>query len=203
MRMKIVVTVSNEDEVRLAEKADIIEFRLDLGNFSFKTDKEKILTIRRKVDGGSFEGDENERLKKIVELSKLFEYVDLEVDVPEWVFEELKKNNKKIEIIESYHNFKETPNYLSLKDLVENRRGDILKIATLGKSFEDVKKITRILLDYEKVVAFLIGEKYSFTRVLSIFLGAPLIYCYVLKPKAPGQLELNFVYDLLKKVGLK
>lgn len=197
--IKLVVTVSRDEEVELAEKADVVEYRLDLGNFSFKTEKEKILTIRRKEDGGRYEGNEEERVKKIVELSGRFEYVDVEVDLPDRVFEEIKSK----EIIESYHNFFETPSHQFLKSLAENKRGDVLKIATKGKSFEDVKKIAKITLDYENVVAFLMGEEFSFTRILSAFLGAPLVYCYVLKPKAPGQLELNYTYDLLKRFGLR
>ncbi len=199
-KIKLVATVSSDGELKLAKKADVIEFRLDFGEISAKTDREKILTIRRKSDGGNYSGSEEERLDKILRLVGRFEYVDLEFDCPDFIFKDL---SKKAKIIESYHNFKETPEYKFLKDLVENRRGDIFKIATMGRSYEDVKKIVKLLLEYEDLVAFLMGEKFSFTRILSAFLGSPFIYCYVGSPKAPGQVELNSTFEILSRLGLR
>ncbi|MET1124636.1 MAG: type I 3-dehydroquinate dehydratase [Archaeoglobaceae archaeon] len=196
--MKLVATVSSVEEARIAEKADVLEFRLDIADIEFETAKEKILTIRRREDGGAYEGSEELRLRRIVEMSKEFDYVDLEVDVPDWVFDEVSAD-----VIESYHNFAGTPDYDFLRCLAENRRGDILKVATMGRSGEDVKKIARLLVEHENVVAFLMGEKFSFTRVMAAMLGSPLVYCYVGKPKAPGQLELNFAYELFRRLGLR
>lgn len=199
-KIKLVATISSDEELNLASKADIVEFRLDLGDINAKTDKEKILTIRRKSDGGNYNGSEEERLNKILKLSEKFEYVDLEFDCPDFIFEDL---SKKVKVIESYHNFRETPDYDLLKDLVESRRGDVFKIATTGKSYEDVRKMVKLHLEYENLVAFLMGEKFSFTRILSAFLGSPFIYCYVGSPKAPGQLELNSTFEILSRLGLK
>ncbi|MEM4497010.1 MAG: type I 3-dehydroquinate dehydratase [Archaeoglobaceae archaeon] len=199
-KIKLVATVSSDEELNLANKADVVEFRLDFGEIGLKTDKEKILTIRRKADGGNYNGTEEERLDKILELSKNFEYVDLEFDCPDFIFEALSKRAK---LIESYHNFKETPEYDFLEYLVENKRGDLFKIATMGRSYEDVKKIVKLLLEYEDLVAFLMGEKFSFTRILSAFLGSPFIYCYVGTPKAPGQVELNSTFEMLSRLGLR
>lgn len=196
--MRLVATVSNSEELKLCETADLIELRLDLGNFPSVPDGHYIVTCRRKSDGGLYEGSEEERIKNI----RLFaekvraEFVDLECDLPDEYFDFGR-------VIESYHNFKETPGYGYLKDLVESKRGEYFKIATLGRSMEDWRKIARLLLEFENVIAFLMGEDFRFTRILSAFLGSPLIYCYVGSKKAPGQIELNEALRILRLLGVK
>lgn len=194
--MKLVATVSSNKEIELAEKANVIEIRLDLFEEEIKfPKKEVIITCRRKIDGGRYEGNDAER----IELMKRFkaDYVDLECDLPDLFFD------FNCKIIESYHNFRETPDYEFLRDLVKNRRGEYFKIATLGRSKSDVEKIVKILCKYDNVIAFLMGSNFTYTRILSAFLGSPFIYCYVGRAKAPGQLELNRAYEILKLMGVK
>ncbi len=192
--MKLVATVSNFEELNLAQDADVVELRLDIFDFrDVKVDKEKILTCRRISDGGKFEGDDVKRLELIREAFDLLnpEYVDLENDLPDSAFD------FNCKIIESYHNFRETPDYAELKRIVEERRGDIVKIATMGRSKKDVEKIVRILVNYDDVVAFLMGDEFSFTRIFAAYLGSPLVYCYVGRPKAPGQLSLADAREII------
>ncbi|WP_456328764.1 type I 3-dehydroquinate dehydratase [Archaeoglobus sp.] len=192
--MKLVATVSNFEELNLAQDADVVELRLDIFDFrDVKVDKEKILTCRRISDGGKFEGDDVKRLELIREAFDLLnpEYVDLENDLPDSAFD------FNCKIIESYHNFRETPDYHELKRIVEERRGDIVKIATMGRSKKDVEKIVRILVNYDDVVAFLMGDEFSFTRIFAAYLCSPLVYCYVGRPKAPGQLSLADAREII------
>lgn len=198
--MMIVATVSSAEEIDLAEKADLIELRLDLGNFKDLRGGRYIVTFRRKVDGGRYEGSEEKRieeLRKFVEKVSA-EFVDLESDLSDEVFESFD-----CKIIESYHNFKETPSFGFLKDLVESKRGEYFKIATIGKSKEDWKKIAKLLLEYENLIAFLMGEEFKFTRIASLFLGSPMVYCYVGRKKAPGQFELGEMIKILEILGLR
>ncbi len=197
--MKIVVSASSfADVVAAMSVADIIELRLDL--FSTFPDENKlkgigkpiIVTIRRKREGGKYSGDEDRRLKTLAKYSVYADYVDLENDVPDEWFKVMR-----CKIIESYHNFKETPSYEYLKDLVEAKRGDIFKIATMGKDKKDVLTIVRLLCEYDNLVAFLMGEKFAWTRVMALFLGSPFIYCTVSKSVAPGQLEASKVKKIL------
>ncbi len=193
--MKIVVSATSfADVVSAMNLADVIELRLDL--FSVFPDerklagieKEKIVTIRRIKEGGMYSGSEERRIEMLSRYSKYSDYVDLECDLPDDAFKSMKCN-----VIESYHNFKETPDYDFLKDLVEGRRGDIFKIATMGRSKEDVLKITKILCEYENVVAFLMGKNFAWTRIFACFLGSPFIYCSISKAVAPGQLDVKSV----------
>lgn len=198
--MRLVATVSNSNELALAKGADLVELRLDLGEFKEIPEGKYIITCRRKKEGGLYEGAEEKRIEKIKYFAEKTnaEFVDLEFDLQDRYFDHFD-----CRIIESYHNFNETPNYEFLRELVENKRGDYFKIATLGKSFEDWKKIVKLLMEFENVVAFLMGENFKFTRIFSALLGSPLIYCYVGTKKAPGQIELNDAVQILKLLGVR
>lgn len=198
--MRLVATVSNSQELALAKEADLVELRLDLGEFKELPKGKYIITCRRKKDGGLYEGDEEKRIEKIRLFAKKTdaEFVDLEFDLQDRYFDHFD-----CKIIESYHNFTETPNYEFLRHLVENKRGDYFKIATLGNSIEDWRKIVKLLLEHENVVAFLMGEDFKFTRIFSAFLGSPLIYCYVGTKKAPGQIELSEAIRILSLLGVR
>jgi len=196
--MKLVATARNYREIKLAYRADLVELRLDL--YPFKIDRlpkmRYIISCRRLVDRGKFIGDERTRLERLKKFIGVAQYIDLEYDLPDEIFNEFN-----CKIIESYHNFKTTPSYKVLRDLVENGRGDIYKIATMGKDKDDVLKIVKLLTEYENVVAFLLGRKFSFTRILGAFLGSPLLYCSVRSPVAPGQVKLRHVTKILKYLG--
>lgn len=203
--MKIVVSVSSVDEaLKALDVSDIIEFRLDLFNEFiekvnekiFEINKPKIVTIRREVDGGRYKGDEEKRIELLKRFSNYADYVDLESDLDDNAFE------VKCKVIESYHNFKETPSYGELRDMVESKRGDIFKIATIGDK-KDLEKLVRILCNYENVVAFLMGKDFAFSRILAVFLGSPLIYCHHGKAVAEGQInavDARKIIEILKGV---
>ncbi len=183
--------------------ADVIEFRLDLfPSFPeyerIRTEKQSIVTIRLKEDGGRYEGNEEERLELLRKYSKYADYVDLESRLDDDTFLRFEK----VKIIESYHNFTETPSYQELVDLIEGRRGDIIKIATMGGGKEDVLKIVKLLTEYDDVVAFLMGRKYAYTRILAFILGSPFIYCSLTTPVAPGQYDVYTARKILKAMGV-
>ncbi|RLI79655.1 type I 3-dehydroquinate dehydratase [Archaeoglobales archaeon] len=213
--MKIVVSVSSFDEaLKALNVADVIEFRFDLfegfndlfnnldnlDSFEFeginKINKPKIVTIRREVDGGKYKGDETLRIEMLKKLSSHADYIDLESDLDDDAFK------VKCKIIESYHNFKETPSYEELKNMVESKRGDIFKIATVGNK-RDLEKLVKILCNYEDVVAFLMGKDFAFSRILATFLGSPLIYCHYGRAVAEGQINAVDARKILEILGVK
>lgn len=197
--MKVVVsTTSFADVLSAMNVADIIELRLDL--FSSFPDERRLLgiekpiivTIRRVKEGGRYKGDEVRRLEMLSRYSKYASYVDLECDLGDEHFDSIECST-----IESYHNFKETPSYDFLKDLVEGKRGEILKIATMGRDRSDFLKIAKILFEYDDVVAFLMGESFAWTRIFACFLGSPFIYCSIGRSVAPGQIDAFKVRKIL------
>lgn len=204
MKGKFVVSVKSFAEASQAVRiADVVEFRLDLFPSlpeyeRVRTEKQSIVTIRLKEDGGRYDGSDEERLELLRKYSKYADYVDIETRLDDDVFLRFEK----VRIIESYHNFSETPPYEELKDIVEGKRGDILKIATMGSGKEDVLKIVKLLTEYDGVVAFLMGRRYAYTRVLSFILGAPFIYCSLSTPVAPGQYDVYTARKILKSMGV-
>ncbi len=203
MRGNIIASIRNFAELSQAMKiADGVEFRLDLFNSfpqpeKLKISKLSVVTIRRKDDGGGYEGEEERRIDYLAKCSRYVDYVDLENDLSDDIF-----NLMRCQVIESYHDFKKTPRYEELKDCVESSRGDITKIATMGREKRDVEKIVRLLVEYNNVIAFLMGEKFSFTRILAVFLGSPFIYCYISKPLAKGQYDVLTARKILNSMGL-
>jgi 3-dehydroquinate dehydratase-1 len=199
--MQIVVSARSFGDVASAiEVADVIELRLDLFNILPKPEeiliqKPTIVTIRRKREGGGYEGSEEKRLELIKSYSKFADFVDIENDARDEFFD------VECRVIESYHNFEETPSYELLRDMVEARRGEVFKIATLGKSKSDVLTITKLLCEYDDLVAFLMGEKFAYTRIISVFLGSPFIYCHVGKAVAAGQIEAWKTRKILEMLG--
>jgi len=200
LRGSFVVSVRSFAEASQALKvADVIEFRLDLFQ-SFpeydriKTEKQSIVTIRTKQDGGKYEGNEDERIELLWKYSKNADYVDLESRLDDEIFLRFGKTK----VIESYHDFIKTPEYEKLKDIVEGKRGDYMKIAVMGQEKEDVLKIVRLMTEYENVIAFLMGRRFSYTRILSFILGAPFIYCSLSSAIAPGQIDIYTAKRVVK-----
>ncbi|MFO7967038.1 MAG: type I 3-dehydroquinate dehydratase [Archaeoglobaceae archaeon] len=200
--MKIVVSATSTGDIEATrDVADIVELRLDLFESLpsveevQRVEKPSIITIRRKKEGGAFEGDEEQRLELFNRFCGAGRYaglIDVEYDSDERFFDLPGK------IIESYHNFEETPSYQFLKDLVENRRGQIFKIACLGRSKQDVLNVVNILANYDNVVAFLMGEDFAFTRIMAAFMGSPFIYCHSGNAVAKGQIEAHQAYEAIK-----
>ena len=199
--MQIVASVTSFDDVaKVKDVADVIELRLDLfekipqiGELE-QIKKSKIITVRKIEDGGRFSGSEEERLSLLRKYSEFADFVDVEFNCDENFFD------MNCRIIESYHNFDKTPDYEFLKELVDNKRGDFFKIATLGKSKKDVLTIVRILSDYDNAIAFLMGEEFAFTRIMSLFLGSPFIYCHAGNSVAKGQFEVHEAHEIIKRL---
>ncbi len=197
--MKIVVSATSPGDIEAAEDvADIVELRLDLFDSlpsvvqAHRVEKPLIITIRRKEEGGAFEGDEEQRLELFNRFSEIAHYVDVEYNSDEDFFK------LPVKIIESYHNFEGTPSYEFLENLVENKRGDLIKIACLGKDRQDVLNVFSILTNYDNVVAFLMGEDFAFTRITAAFMGSPFIYCHSGSAVAKGQIEAHQAYEAIK-----
>lgn len=197
--MQIVVSATSFRDIEVSrDVADIVELRLDLFNSLPSVsevqhiEKPRIITIRRKEENGAFEGDEEQRLELFNTFCDAAHYVDVEYNSDERFF------NLPTKIIESYHNFVETPSYEFLKSLVESKRGDLFKIACLGKGKQDVLNVFNILTNYDNVVAFLMGENFAFTRIAAAFMGSPFIYCHSGNAVAKGQIEARQAYEAIK-----
>ena len=204
--VKIVASVGSEGEavhVSSLSCVDVIELRLDLFSklpspeFIKKLGKEIILTVRKPADGGKFQGGEEERYNIYREYAEVCHYADIETGSDDSFFQ------LPVAIIESYHNFKETPQYQFLADLIESSKGDVFKIAVMGKEKKDFVTIARILSEFDNVVAFLMGENFSYTRIVAAMMGAPFIYCHAGSSVAPGQIHVEAADQILRLLGVR
>lgn len=164
-----------------------------------------IYTCRKFDEGGSFNGDENLRIDILKKLSKQNPaFIDVELSTitekPD-LSNKLKSNGSSL--IVSWHNFSETPSENILKTILMNAKskGDISKIVTFAKKFQDNIKILSLYKSESKnkIIAFCMGNVGIISRVLCVSMGSPLTYASLEdNPTAKGQisvLELKNFYD--------
>lgn len=202
------------EDIRLAEKsgADMVELRLDFMNSVLDSDLKRMLdaagipvivTLRRKVDGGCFEGTEKERcllLRKACDLGA--DYVDIELDVDTGIFKDTGTK-----IICSYHNFSQTPSVddmLSILKSCLDKQPDVVKIVTMAKKYKDNLVIFDFLERSEKiagngveVVSFCMGDKGKLSRAFCTKFGSFLTFASLKKgmESAPGQIDVGLLKE--------
>jgi len=186
--------------VKANQVSDLIELRIDLlesDEVSFVSKLKTlskvpvIFTLRRMDQGGAFEGSEELRKEKLLKLQTLSpSYIDLEYDCN--FANEL---DPSILLICSYHDFEKTPEDLSeILGKMSGFKSSIIKIATKANSILDALRMLKFV-QMHKVAGMCMGELGEITRILGTVAGAPLVYSFIGKPTAPGQLS---VQDLLE-----
>lgn len=223
--MKICVSVIPEsvgDALNLIKKAeeqhvDFIEVRLDrikeldkLSIIASHTEIPLIATNRTTSHGGKFSGSEAERRQTLLKAARSgFEYVDLELDMPELegVIRTVRPTGAKTII--SFHDFKTTPNIPTLRKILgeEKAKGaDICKIVTMANTPMDNLIILNFLHESckkFKVVCFAMGALGTPSRLLSPLFGGYFTIAALERGKetAPGQMtiqELKKIYEILR-----
>ena len=193
------------------EGADLVELRLDyLRSLDLKALKKKfrgsedkiILTLRKKEEGGRFQGSESQRIGLLNQLqSWKAAYKDVELST-------LRDSKLKVDArtIVSWHDFSSTPSERVLKE----KLSAALEHATLAKIVATAEKPSdnlTVLSLYNKrmegkLVAFCMGEEGKISRILAPILGSPFMYgCLEGAAVAPGQIpvsDLRGFYELLE-----
>ncbi len=219
----ICVSVFDEDVKTLVEKvneidADLIEIRADyIKNINIETikflienidnDNPKIFTLRSKIEGGFYNGDEFSRIKLISKAIGNFELIDIEISTREEYLKNIIKEAKEndTDVIISYHNFKETPDENILKSIIDKERNlgaNICKVATHMKDGRDLLKMFKILLEYNNNDLCLLGmgDIGMITRILFPYFGSVIVYSYYDRPTAKGQLhvdDMKYIFNIL------
>lgn len=158
----------------LAVAPDIIKLKFELP---------LIITYRKRVDGGKYEGSELLRKDVLYSYAKVgFDFIDLEKDsfFPEVERTALKNGTR---IIRSYHNFKEVPDNLdSIIRELASRPGEIPKVAVFSCSSCETLKFFRVfekVKDIEDKIIVGMGEFGLPSRILYKQFGSLLTYCSV------------------------
>ncbi len=221
--------LSIRDAKRAKESgADVIELRIDLledeerhiekvKEFVSMLTMPVIITNRKKEEGGSFTGTEEER---IALLSSILDTA--EVDAVDIEFSSLtaagktriveKANSLRIPVIFSFHDFKGMPNRSELVKLITRmyeEGGSIAKIAVTPKTFSDallLLDLTHELSREGKLLATIgMGPVGRHLRVIAPLYGSVLTYGFIEGEKevAPGQFSVKELRSMLEKLGVK
>ncbi|MDH3610512.1 MAG: type I 3-dehydroquinate dehydratase [Nitrosopumilus sp.] len=206
----------NQTIKKALKKSKYVEIRFDflkkedipqvLDNVK-KNLKNIVCTLRPKLEGGKFIGNEKERISI---LKLIAEYNPFLLDVE---FNTIKKNKNlvkylkttKTNLLISEHDFKKTPSFSQLyKKLAQmSKFSSNVKIVTTAESTDDSARVLQLYNKKGKtnLVAFAMGDLGRTSRILSLFLGSPFTYVSLGKPIAPGQFsvdEINKIINLKK-----
>ncbi|MCH8915726.1 MAG: type I 3-dehydroquinate dehydratase [Thaumarchaeota archaeon] len=218
MKYKTCVSIAEKTPYKIKQtlkialkKSDYAEVRFDFLKINqipealetIKKDLNKIVcTLRPKVEGGKFLGNEKER---IAILKLIAEYNPFLLDVE---FNTLKKNSAlvrylkstKTKLLVSWHDFKKTPSSAELKKKMNqmSKFSFNVKIVSTAKSTDDSNRMLELYSKKGKnnLISFAMGDLGRISRILCLYLGSPYTYVSLGKAIAPGQ----FSVDEVKKI---
>lgn len=132
------------------------------------------------------------RLTKAVEAGAA--YIDLEMEAPAPMSKRLRKaaqENGTI-VIRSYHDFAGTPSREKLAETVSQCRefgAEVVKIVTTAQCEADVQTVLSLYDDFDRLIAFCMGEAGRQSRLDCLAKGAPYTYAALTEDEAtaPGQ----------------
>ncbi len=204
-----------------AENADIIEVRADaledpapnkvrrlLRKVNKATGRDVILTVRPKGEGGAFKGPEEDRRSLLEACLGEARYVDLELEMPSLVDTAKKARDASTDIIVSHHNFQGTPAEEDMMAILKREHeagADIAKLAVTANNMRDVLRLLGVTLSASqkwRICTISMGKLGTLSRVAAPLLGSSLVYGYVSRPTAPGQLSVDEVKHVLEILGV-
>ncbi len=194
--------------------ADILELRIDLldgdAGRMLRDLKETglpiIITNRMKQEGGSWEGTEQDRIRKLISLLDMADAVDIELcaGMRDKVVNKARIAGKTVII--SMHDFQRTPEHNVMMGIIResfDAGADIAKIAVMPESLDDVLRLLNVTLHAEgPVCTIAMGEVGRHSRIIAPVYGSVMTYGYVDTETAPGQLrvdELRSVLEIIHK----
>ena len=226
MTVKICVSIMPKnltEALKLIERcerhgADFIEVRLDcftdfkgLKDIAGCTRTPLIATIRPSKSGGKFSGEEEKRMKILLDVaSSGFEYADVELDLSDLkiVVENLRALN--VKPIISFHDFERTPESGELQRILKSEveaGADVCKIVTTAQSLQDNLTLLQFLYDEggkAKIVCFAMGPLGKPSRLLSPIYGGYFTIASLERgmETAAGQMTIEEMKAAYKALGV-
>lgn len=147
------------------------------------------------------------KIGQILKICKKIAYLDLDITTKGYVIEKIKSIFPKLQIIISYHNFKNTPKNRELRKIIRQmlaQKADILKIATQAKNKTDSFRILALLSQISKEhksVFLCMGRQGRLTRIAGHLFGNYLMYAPMstTHKTASGQITVSELRKILKK----
>lgn len=213
-----IVEENEDDIINTFQKAiscdvDYVELRADVikdvtsARVSYIINKMKsisdipiILTNRTKIEGGFFQGSEEERIKILSDNACFVEYTDVELSTESTLRQKVIDNANKTII--SYHNFNETPSFEYLENIVIKAKniGDIPKVAVKPQKLEDTFILLKLMMKYRNMIGISMDKIGVYTRVIGPIIGAPITYAAIDSHSAPGQLDIKTTDEIIRKL---
>lgn len=153
---------------------------------------------------------EQEQLQIYIEaINQKVAYIDVDLDF-QFFFQNrlhISAKEKKIKLIISHHNFKNTPNKTVLEQLLQqcyHSGADLAKIVVTPKTVNDIEKIVNLYSKGKPVIAFGMGSFGMITRLLSLYLGAPFAYASadLGMQTAQGQICYSDMMEIIRVLNL-
>ncbi len=164
----------------------------------------KLITVRRKDEGGALELSDTLREELYEELLPVAGAIDLEMRsgrALRGVVDQAKRAG--VPVVMSFHDFSRTPELKKLCDVVKKARGlgaDVVKIAAKTESAGDVARLLALLDESEGPVSVMgMGRLGRASRLLFAKAGSVLNYGWLHQPQVPGQWGALEFRDLLGK----
>ncbi len=191
--------------------ADILEFRIDalqnpdvdeVKNLIAEMDHPVIATNRMKDEGGYFKGLEEDRTSILIEAAPMADFVDIELQTDAELRKKVIDASKRT--IVSYHDFKNTPPYDDLLQIIklEQEIGDMAKFAVTPTNYKDTLTVLNVLTQVQNTIGIAMGDLGKYTRVVAPIFGSPLTYASVDKKSAPGQMDIETTRKILIQLGV-
>ena len=206
-----------------ASGAAIIELRIDLlepeersiekvKEFLTSLNMSVIITNRRREEGGSFTGTEDERIEilRSIMATEMVDAVDIEflADGRDEIIEEAKKHH--IPVILSFHDFSGMPapaEILELIDAMYNAGGSIAKIAVTPGTPYDTLNLLQLTHQVSSdghgqlLITIGMGDWGRHLRVIAPLYGSVLTYGFIEdEAVAPGQFSVHELRGMLEKL---
>ncbi len=195
---------------------DLLELRLDAcrdlsadGVADLPLPLPAIFTLRRREEGGLYQGDEASRLALLEDLIRLQPaYMDIEAAVPAQRLEAIRALSPKTRIILSWHDFEKTPEDLEpVLGLMRARAdGVIYKVAGRARNTLDALRMLVFCKEQRDaglaLIGICMGPDGESTRILAPVVHTGLCYCPVEEASAPGQLDAHTLRDVYRFPGL-
>lgn len=197
---------TSEPRIQMAEiRLDRCQLTIEEIEYLFSSSDTPLVATCRVVDDGDGTWEEaEEKLTAAVEAGAAF--LDLEIEAPKEIGKRLRRacTEYGTTMIRSSHFFTGTPSDEVLRSIVEKCRrfgGEIVKIAAMAKSEEDVARVlalyssiasTNSVAETQRpveLVAFSMGEIGKVSRLECLKLGSPFTYAALNESEAaaPGQ----------------
>jgi 3-dehydroquinate dehydratase-1 len=202
-------------------EVDLIEVRADgllectpenvhsiLTDLKKTTQARIILTVRKKDEGGRFEGTEEERKNVLLGSLHLADIIDIEFNcaIRDEVVSKARAN--RVEVIVSYHDFEKTPSTKEMKDIIvkETKAGaNYAKVAFKANTLHDVLEllwVTEKMRDKTRVIAISMGDIGMISRIGAPIFGSAITYASTDAKTAPGQLSVEDTKSMFEMLGV-